>query len=267
MKLAIGVTAAVLALVGILTAGQAAPARVSRLESGRPISTPAIGKADIAPSPSTPEPGKLYVARVYVNDAAEQTRLLSGGWDVLEARGPNYLLVTADAETLAGLENAGFKWSLDRELPPIPPGAADSYYGGYRTVAEHIAHLQAVSNTYPALTTVMTYGVSWKRAQNAADGSDLDTICVTKKRSGDCALNPETDKPRFFLMGSIHARELTTAEIVYRFIDELVTKYDVDPDITALLDAAEIWLVPVINPDGRQIVEQGGSAPYTQRKN
>jgi subtilisin-like proprotein convertase family protein len=234
---------------------------------GRQAPTAMPGKADAAPRLGTPEPGKLYVARVYVNDAAEQARLLGGGWDVLEARGPNYLLVTADSETLAGLDSAGFKWSLDRALPPLAPGAADTYYGGYRTVAEHIAHLQAVSNTYPALTTVITYGVSWKRTQNPANGTDLYAICVTHKRPGDCALNPETDKPRFFLMGSIHARELTTAEIVYRFIDELVAKYDVDPDITALLDSAEVWLVPVINPDGRQIVEQGGNAPYTQRKN
>ena len=254
-------------IVAILLAR--APGRQAAVmpDVGRQEVTPLAGKANPAPSLSAPEPGKLYVARVYVNDTAEQTRLLSGGWDVLEARGPGYLLVIADAETLASLGKAGFKWSLDSELPPIAPGAADTYFGGYRTVAEHIAHLQAVSNTYPALTTVITYGVSWKRQQNAAEGTDLHAICITRMRPGDCALSPETDKPRFFLMGSIHARELTTAEIVYRFIDELVTKYDVDPDITALLDTAEVWLVPVVNPDGRQIVEQGGSAPYTQRKN
>ncbi len=168
--LAVGVIAA----VGLARQTTRQPASV--LDVGRQGPTPLAGKADAAPSQATPEPGKLYVARVYVNDPMQQARLLSGGWDVLEARGPDYLLVTADSETLAGLGNAGFKWSLDSELPPIAPGAADTYYGGYRTVAEHIAHLQAVSNTYPALTSVITYGLSWKRTQNAADGTELGAV-------------------------------------------------------------------------------------------
>ena len=56
-------------------------------------------------------------------------------------------------------------------------------------------------------------------------------ICITKRRpnTNDCALTPDTDKPRFVLMAAIHARELTTSELAWRWMDELVNDYDVDP--------------------------------------
>jgi hypothetical protein len=90
---------------------------------------------------------------------------------------------------------------------------------------------------------------------------------LTKKTAGDCALSPASAKPRFLLLGAIHARELTTAELVWRFADHLVAGYGTDAEVTALLESTEIWLVPVFNADGRAIVEQGGFSPYLQRKN
>jgi len=72
----------------------------------------------------------------------------------------------------------------------------------------------------------VTYGLSWKK-QNASGGFDLRAICITKMRPGDCSLNPNTDKPRYFLMAAIHARELTTAELAWRWVDLLISGYNV----------------------------------------
>ena len=41
----------------------------------------------------------------------------------------------------------------------------------------------------------------------------------------------------------------------------------VDADVTTMLNYNEMWIVPLVNPDGRLIVEQGGNSPYLQRKN
>ncbi len=142
-----------------------------------------------------------------------------------------------------------------------------TYFGGYRTVAEHYAHLDSVATTYPNLTTVYDYGDSWRKVNNLPNGHDLRVMCITNKQAGDCALNPNSTKPRFLLVAAIHARELTTAEMAWRWIDYLTQNYNVDADVTALLDYNEIWVVPTLNPDGRQIVELGGNNPYTQRKN
>jgi hypothetical protein len=69
------------------------------------------------------------------------------------------------------------------------------------------------------------------------------------------------------VVSAIHARELATAEISWNWIDYLVAGYGTDPTITSLLDTTELWVIPVLNPDGRKIVEGGGNSPYYQRKN
>lgn len=233
------------------------------LALGAALRTPLPGAQALATNAAPP----LVRVRVRIPSEREAQALLAGGWDVLEARAPEGLYVNADPVALKALSERGFEWALDAPLPPLAPRAPELFDGGYHTVEEHIAHLRAVSDSHPALTTVITYGVSWRREQNAADGHDLFALCVTEKRPGDCARTPETDKPRFVLMASIHARELTPAEVAYRLIDALVDGYGQDAEITALLRDEEIWILPVTNPDGREIVEAGGNAPYLQRKN
>jgi carboxypeptidase T len=164
------------------------------------------------------------------------------------------------------LRAQGFTVLIDHVLDTAQHGPF-TYYGGYHTVAEHYQHMDDVATIHPGLALTVTYGISWRRAQSSTAGYDLRAICITKRAPGDCGLNPNTNKPRFLMMAAIHARELTTAELAWRWIDLLVNHYGVDPDVTTLLDYNELWIVPVANPDGRAIVEEGGNAPYLQRKN
>lgn len=217
---------------------------------------------------STPVPDKAAVWRVYITDPAQISLLTSGGWDLVEGRGPDYLLVVGNTATAEKLRALGFTVTLDHYAPKMSPAhGPDTYYGGYRTVVEHYQHLDTISNTYPNLALVVDYGDTWRKVQNSANGYDLKAICITQRQAGDCALNPNAPKPRFFIMAAIHARELSTAELLWRWMDYLVNNYNLDPEVTALLNSTEVWVVPVVNPDGRYIVETGGNNPYYQRKN
>ena len=72
------------------------------------------------------------------------------------------------------------------------------------------------------------------------------------------------------MIAAIHAREITTSELAWMWIDKLVNEYGgyaSDPEVTSLLDYSEMWVIPVANPDGRAIVESGGDQPYFHRKN
>lgn len=209
------------------------------------------------------------IYRVGVRDAAD-VAYLTGTYDVIEARGVDYLLIVGDDAVADALRQRGYTVAVDHELSHNLPGAGASpqaYYNGYRTVGEHYQHMDAIVVAHPDLAVVHDYGDTWRKTQNQASGYDLRVICITKLRPGDCELDPETDKPRFFLMAAIHARELTTSELAYRWLDYLVESYNNDPDITALVDYNELWIVPVINPDGRAVVESGGNSPVSQRKN
>ena len=217
---------------------------------------------------------ELFLLRVYVHSPAEISKLTSAGYDVLESRGVEdgvaYFLVVGDSAVEQRLTSQGFRVTRQRALNPLRKAIGPNiYFQGYRTVAEHEAHMAAIAAAHPDLALVVDYGDSWLKVNGDSAGHDLKAICITKRRpnTNDCALTPETDKPRFLLMAAIHARELTTSELAWRWMDALIDGYGVDADLTALLDYSEMWVIPVVNPDGRTKVEEGGDAPILQRKN
>ena len=114
---------------------------------------------------------------------------------------------------------------------------------------------------------VVRYGTSY-------EGQALRTICVTADAQDSCQLEPDVDKARFLLVTHIHARELTTSEVSWRFITHLLDGYKKDAQVTALLDSTEVWLIPHLNPDGVEVVQDGiedeglgEDSPAWQRKN
>jgi hypothetical protein len=225
--------------------------------------------------PQSQQEGGLSMWRVKVTSPESAQRLIRSGWDVLEAREGDTLFVIGDKTTAIQMRNAGYEVALQNTLPTQRVNLANetdtpgTFFGGYRTVTEHYSHLDSVVSQYPQLARVIVYGESWRKANKKPNGFDLKAICITKIRpnSNDCELIPTVSKPRFFLMAAIHARELTTSELAWRWIDYLVTEYGKDVEVTTLLEQNEMWVVPVTNPDGRHIVEQNNVSPYMQRKN
>ncbi|KAA2263822.1 carboxypeptidase [Solihabitans fulvus] len=221
-----------------------------------------------------------YVYRVPNASGAAQ-QLFAAGFDVLEQRQGADLFVLGPSAAGDRLRQKGFSPTVEKVLPApawTPPAprsdntkrrpadVTETYYGGYHTVNAQYAHLDQVASQHPDLATNVTYGQSWLQSQGQA-GYDLRAICITKKQSGDCAQSPNSAKPRFFLMSQIHAREITTGDVSWRWIDYLVNGYGSDSAVTNLLDTTEMWVVPVANPDGVDIVQQGGDSPNLQRKN
>ncbi|CAM3525412.1 M14 family zinc carboxypeptidase [Kibdelosporangium persicum] len=217
------------------------------------------------PAAATPD-DQMRLYEVYAPLGTEQA-LLTGGFDVMEHRDGDSLFVLGDSATGVALERAGFTATVDQVLPEPPDRfavTADTFYGGYRTTNAHYQHLDQVAREHPDLATVVDYGDSWLKTQNRG-GHDLRAICITRKGPGDCALSPDAPKPRFFVMGLLHSRELTTGEVAWRWIDHLVSS--TDPEIAALLNTTEFWVVPVANPDGVDNVQRGGDSPISHRKN
>lgn len=232
-----------------------------------------------SPDPSAP----ALVLRV-VGPNRAQVAALSTNYDLLEARTGADYFVLGDSSTQKALLSQGYRVRTERTLAPIPKATATTrsalrsdgtlaaaaaygtFYGGYHTVDAQMQHVRDVAAAYPALATVVDYGDSWRKTQGLS-GYDLLAICITKLNSGDCARSTSAPKPRSVVVSAIHARELATAEITWNWIDYLTQSYGTDATVTALLDTTEVWVVPVLNPDGRKIVEGGGNAPYYQRKN
>ena len=227
------------------------------------------------------------VARVYYEDSRDIARL--SDYDVWEYNNvaAGYVLVAVDGPGYAALAADGWRVAVDETATAqiSTPSGGTAYFDDYRTVAELYADLDAATTAHPLLTEPLTYGQSYCLAQggcvtpggDALPGYPLRAIRVTNETvAGSSTVTGDSvtrgQKPVFFLMANIHAREITTPEIAMRFLDLLLDGYGADADVTWLVDHHEIWIVPTANPDGHWLVELGeqeeyGGAPFYQRKN
>ena len=249
----------------MLVASVAAPGHALRgAPAGLSLAVPAASAAPVPVAPDEP-----LIARVTIRTPADVARFASLGLDLLEAReGDDLFILTTQAE-VDRLKADGWSVVVDpdhtqrlrqqqqeqrqRAATQVQP----LFMGGYRTVVEVRAALDDAATQHPDLAEVFVYGASWERLMGGASaGHDLFGIRLTnRKRPGP--------KPTFFLMSAIHARELSTPELALRFVDHLLGRYGIDADVTWLLDAHLVVVVPIVNPDGHVLAEQG----YLQRKN
>ncbi|WP_156753926.1 M14 family zinc carboxypeptidase [Actinokineospora pegani] len=218
------------------------------------------------PAQSAPAPDASQVYRV-PGGLERSDELLASGVDLLERRsGHDLFVLGADAaEQVRAMGLSAVPSGSAVSPVTARSAAANTYYGGYQTTAGQYAHLDAVAAAHPELASVLTYGSSWLKEQGRG-GNDLKAICLTAKTGSDCT-RAAGGKPKFFLISQIHSREISTGEVSYRWIDHLADGYGTDPAVTALMDSVEMWVVPVANPDGVDIVASGGDTPVLQRKN
>ena len=228
------------------------------------ITTFAVPATVRAAEPGAFEPD-FVVVHIEVADAAEASMLdrLIDVWAYHPEKG--ILEAAVDAEGEQALRDLGFRYEIDAELTDKynrPLQALDGQTEGipgypcYRTVEETLATGATLAAAYPDLAEWIDIGDSWERfAFGAGYGYDMMVLRLTNETNGI----PSADKPRLWVNGGIHARELVTAETVTRFAEHLLANYGVDPDVTWLLDNHEVHLLLQTNPDGRKQAEAGQS--------
>lgn len=197
--------------------------------------------------------------------------LVRAGFDLGHGHGSRPVVVATPAE-VERLRALGVTLEKVGDVyHPVPagkkkPADGTTYYGGYHTVAGHEQHNAAVAQAHPDLVKLVDIGDSWLKTKGRG-GHDIQALCITKRGPGDCELDSTGAKPKFVLHAQIHARELSTGELAYKWIDLLVNSYGTDAEITELVDGRELWVVPVANPDGVDIVASRPDRPLLQRKN
>ncbi|MNK95617.1 Carboxypeptidase T precursor [compost metagenome] len=130
----------------------------------------------------------------------------------------------------------------------LPGSLTESLPAGYQSYEDMTKNLKGLAETYPKLAALADVGDSWEKQQGKAS-RDVWALKITAR--------PEVEQPAALFTGGHHARELAPVEISYRLAKMLLEGYGKDPRITRLLDSREVWIVPMVNPDGRSRVEGG----------
>lgn len=202
----------------------------------------------------------IWVVRVYFNSRQVVADIAAWvePWEVNYQEG--YLVVGVSQADYHRLLVNGFRVEIDHETtalvnrPPVSLPMQTSGipgYACYRTVEETYTTAENLVANNPSLATWIDIGDSWEK--NAPGGSPGYDLKVLKLTNSDIL----GEKPIFFIMTAVHAREYATAELSTRFAEYLVANYDIDPDVTWLLDYNEFHLLLHANPDGRKKAETG----------
>jgi hypothetical protein len=127
-------------------------------------------------------------------------------------------------------------------------------YACYRTVEETYSTMNLLASRRPTLASVIDIGPSWVY-NNTGGAAGYRMRVLRLNNSATDAWQP--NKPNMVLLGAIHAREYTTAELLTRFAEWLVNGYGVDSEATWLLDTFRFHFILQANPDGRKKAESG----------
>jgi murein tripeptide amidase MpaA len=200
-----------------------------------------------------------YVVRIPLKDRNLQKRLVDHNIEILALVKGGYLDVLAEEKDLDFLMTLGVPVSVIHAPGMVSPGATalDANLGLYHTYAELQTALTNLETTYPTLADLSTMGQS-------GQGRNIYVLKISDNVTVD------ENEPEVLYMGNHHARELMTVDIPLMFAEYLLAHYGTDPDVTAMVDSREIFIAPMVNPDGQYYVQQNHSDPNSDnwwRKN
>jgi carboxypeptidase T len=109
--------------------------------------------------------------------------------------------------------------------------------GQFHSYPELERDLMVLADAYPDLAQVIDIGDS------------LEQRNIYALKISDNVGIQESEASVIFL-GCHHASEWISVEVPYLLGKYLVENYDTDPEIKRLVDNCEIWIVPLVNPDG-----------------
>ncbi|MFH0945321.1 MAG: M14 family zinc carboxypeptidase [Planctomycetota bacterium] len=119
-----------------------------------------------------------------------------------------------------------------------PPNFGAGSQGGYYSLAEIEALLDHYSMTYPAIVSAkQVIGTS-------VEGRPIHALRISDNP------NLAEGEPKILLDALHHAREPMSVQTLLFLLHQLAVGYGGDPLITSLVNEREIWMVPVVNPDG-----------------
>lgn len=143
---------------------------------------------------------------------------------------PKMLMESNDLMTLIRRGNYG----PDLKLDPV-----------YHTYEQILRRAEELAREYPQLITRLQLG----------ETTQLHRPIYAYRLSNRAA--DVQERPGVLFNGGHHSAELMGPEIVLALMEKLLAGYGVVPEVTGWLDTLEIYLVPVINVDGHNIVTSG----------
>lgn len=182
------------------------------------------------------------VVKIFLSEPSILGKLLDKKIDILRIeKSSNSAIALVSLDEFKWLENMGFAPNLHYKNLAEMDGWTENPKGllDFHNYAQMTTALQAIANNYPTITQLYDLG-------HSVQGRVLWGLKITD--------NPtvEEDEPEVRICGLHHGNEYMSAELSLLMAQYLTLNYGNISSITDLVDNREIWIIPMVNPDGRE---------------
>ena len=179
-------------------------------------------------------------ARVWVSSMEEKGRLLAEDRLIIDAAGPDWLDIVVDSQQLEDLTAKGYNvevtyWSAEERNVALLGANWDRQFHSY---SDQVTEMLQAASDHSSIMILDTLGYSIQ-----------GRMILGAKLSGNPTL--EENEPEFRIIGCHHGNEYMSVEMALLMLEYLTDNYGSIPQVTHLVDDLEIWIIPMMNPDGR----------------
>ncbi|MGI8307515.1 M14 family metallopeptidase [Saccharopolyspora hattusasensis] len=195
----------------------------------------------------------LATYRVPNTDSKTRTEINRTGAQVIAVSGA-VATVEATPAQAEQLRAAGFVLNAEtkvadalKRINPAQrvPGDFPPGYEGYHNLDEMNAELDAVVKDHPDIAAKSSIGKSF-------EGRDIPVLKISDN------VGQDEDEPEVLFDCNQHAREHLTTEMCLHIANRLTDGYAGDQGIKDAVDNREVWIIPVVNPDGSSYDVESG---------
>lgn len=195
--------------------------------------------------------------RIKNADKSTADYFYSNNYDVAAFSPEKNLDIIIPEESISRLKKLGYTFEIvktENEMKQNlrPVGRELTEYTSYDEMVDELEELAAL---HPEIVELIDIGDSkgkiyYESGNDNYEDYAHDIWCV--KLSDN--VGTEEDEPNVCFDGVHHAREVGTLEMVLAIMHHLVDNYGTDPEVTYWVENAQIWFIPLVNPDGHKIV-------------
>ncbi len=160
----------------------------------------------------------------------------------------SYVEFTAGWKEFFALQQAGLQPELVVDIE-----STKLFDQGFHRLGQVDSILEHLQQTYPSLATVHTIGASsfWRLPIR---GIRISALPMNQKHIRS-----------LLLTAAHHANEPVGVEICIHIMSHLCQNYPNDPKVKDWLEHGEVWIVPVVNPDGYRVVFSDSSRLFWRK--
>jgi hypothetical protein len=133
-----------------------------------------------------------------------------------------------------------------------PPYKVKLDFNRWHDVPELYADFQRLQAAFPKFLKLQSIGKS-------AEGRDLMVMTINNPATG-----AELSKAAMYVEANVHGNEIQGAEVCLYTIWYLMENYGRLDDVTRLVDERVFYVIPTVNPDGRQYFMEAASGVNTR---